>query len=44
MKKLINKRNGIIAGAAALIVIAAIVLSTTFSQALTLDDMDILVP
>ena len=38
MKKLINKRNGIIAGAAALIVIAAIVLSTTFSQALTLDE------
>ena len=38
MKKLINKRNGIIAGIAAVIVIAAIVLSTTFSQAMTLDE------
>lgn len=38
MNKIINKRNGIIAGIAAVVIIAAIVLSTTFSQAMTLDE------
>lgn len=38
MNKFLTKRNGIIAAAAAVIVIGAVVLSTSFSQALTLDE------
>ncbi len=38
MNKILTKRNGIIAAAAAVIVIGALVFSTSFSQALTLDE------
>ena len=38
MSKFINKRNGIIAAIAVVLVIAAIIFSTTFTQAMTLDE------
>ncbi len=38
MSKIINKRNGIIAAIAVVLIIAAIILSTTFTQAMTLDE------
>lgn len=38
MNKIINKRNGIIAAIAVVLIVAAIILSTTFTQAMTLDE------
>lgn len=38
MHRFLTKRNGMIAGAAVIIIVAAVILSTTFSQALTLDE------
>ena len=38
MKGLLNKRNGIIAGAVILIIIAAVVVSTSFSSGMNLDE------
>ena len=38
MSRFINKRNGIIAAIAAVLIVAAIILSTTFTQAMTLDE------
>lgn len=38
MKGLLNKRNGIIAGVVAFVVVAAVVISTSFSSAMNLDE------
>lgn len=38
MNKIINKRNGIIAAIAVILIVGAIILSTTFTQAMTLDE------